>query len=356
MKEEFLILDSVDNFSEWKSLFLSWEKREPFVHPSYPSLFCNEKTSAKCAVLKAPEGIVMYPFLLRDIGKEDFALSLDAKDIITAYGYGGRYVISGHKNDQLSHLFNQHFNAWTAAANVICEVIKFHLFEEDLLTFPGLTESPLANIGVNLSLSAEEIWTGFEHKVRKNVKKAQRSELKTISESSGNYLEDFLRIYYNTMDRRLAKENYYFTPDFFKKIILLMPENFRFFHVLSDEKIISTELCLLSRDNIYSFLGGTNPQYFELRPNDLLKHEIILWGKENKKKWFVLGGGNSENDGIFKYKKSFAPQSIFRFNIGTLIYNVEKYNLLLDTKSNYFAEKRNETWKPIKGFIPEYRT
>jgi len=33
---------------------------------------------------------------------------------------------------------------------------------------------------------------------------------------------------------------------------------------------ISTELALVSAENVYSFLGGTEPESFDVRPNDLL--------------------------------------------------------------------------------------
>ena len=42
---------------------------------------------------------------------------------------------------------------------------------------------------------------------------------------------------------------------------------------------------------IYSFLGGTNESYFNMRPNELLKLKVLEWARENDYTFYVLGGG-----------------------------------------------------------------
>ena len=358
-KEDFFVLDArtETDFSKWLSLYNAWEKSEPFAHPAYCKLFCDDKTNAKCAVLISSQGTVMYPFLLRDIKKEAYAEFVlnEVKDIITPYGYGGQYIISCFDQEKLIELFNAQLKLWAQSEHVVCEVIKFHLFKEDILPYSGDISSPLSNIVVDLLTKRDELWLNFDHKVRKNVKKAQRSNLKFVADNNGKYLDQFLDIYYQTMDRKSAKENYYFNTAFFKTIIEEMPDNFHFFHVFSDDKIISTELCMVSKQNIYSYLGGTLSEYFELRPNDLLKYEIILWGMENKKERFVLGGGYQDDDGIFKYKRAFAPEGILPFYLGTKITNENLYNQLIQAKKDFNTTK-GQVWEPIQGFIPGYRT
>lgn len=62
------------------------------------------------------------------------------------------------------------------------------------------------------------------------------------------------------------------------------------FHGKFGEKIISTELVLDGASNCYSYLGGTDSEYFYTRVNASLKYEIIKWAKEKGLKDFVLGG------------------------------------------------------------------
>jgi hypothetical protein len=101
-------------------------------------------------------------------------------------------------------------------------------------------------------------------------------------------------------------------------------------------------------------LGGTLPDAFPLRPNDLLKHEIILWARETGKKAFVLGGGYGSDDGIYRYKKSFAPQGSVPFSVGTRIHDKNVYDHLVERRRLWESEHQNE-WQPRSGWFPEYR-
>ena len=88
---------------------------------------------------------------------------------------------------------------------------------------------------------------------------------------------------------------------------------------------------LVSERNAYSFLGGTASDAFELRPNDLLKWELILWLKSAGKRRFVLGGGYGADDGIFRYKRSFAPHGLVPFFVGRRVLEPELYRDLTES-------------------------
>ena len=116
-----------------------------------------------------------------------------------------------------------------------------------------------------------------------------------------------------------------------------------FFHAHKDGKIVSTELVLVSRDDIYSFLGGTDSVYFYCRPNDFLKHSIIGWGIKNDKKRYVIGGGyNCETDGIYEYKKSFAPLGDSRYSCYKIVFDPDQYDLLSNGNNDYFPFYRSQ--------------
>nr|WP_245204247.1 GNAT family N-acetyltransferase [Ammoniphilus resinae] len=188
----------------------------------------------------------------------------------------------------------------------------------------------------------------FEHKVRKSIKKATKTGLEIEIDSKGSRLDDFLKMYYGTMDRSNAKENFYFKEDFFQ-IINEMTNQYVYFHVLYEGQVISTELVIYGTENCYSFLGGTNREFFHLNANSLLKFEIIKWAKEKGLKRFILGGGYGADDGIYKYKKSFAPNGVYDFYVGKKIFDREKYNELVKIRS------KEEEFNPGTSFFPLYR-
>jgi Acetyltransferase (GNAT) domain len=94
--------------------------------------------------------------------------------------------------------------------------------------------------------------------------------------------------------------------------------------------VVSSELVLLSATGAYSFLGGTHSAAFDLRANDLLKWELILRLKRLGKRRFVLGGGYRADDGIFRYKRSFAPRGLAPFFVGRRILRPELYRELTE--------------------------
>jgi len=161
--------------------------------------------------------------------------------------------------------------------------------------------------------------------VRKNVKKARASGVRIEFDEDGTRLDDFLRLYAHTLDRRDAADRYRFQRDFFERL----PEGGRVYvHALLDGEVVSSELVLLSERNAYSFLGGTDSASFAARPNDLLKWELILRLKEQGKRRFVLGGGYTAGDGIFRYKRSFAPHGLVPFSVGRRVFQQQLYDEL----------------------------
>jgi lipid II:glycine glycyltransferase (peptidoglycan interpeptide bridge formation enzyme) len=180
------------------------------------------------------------------------------------------------------------------------------------------------NVVRDLAPSANELWMDAEHKVRKNVKRARTAGVRIEFDAEGARLDDFLRLYSHTLDRNEASPRYRFPPEFFERL----PDERVYVHALLGDAVVSSELVLLSATNAYSFLGGTDKDVYAARPNDLLKWELILWLKEQGKRRFVLGGGYRDGDGIFRYKRSFAPSGLVPFYVGRRVLQRELYDEL----------------------------
>ena len=295
----------------------------------------NESTRAINVVMK------------RDIsGFQTFKEALEPNewyDISSPYGYGG-FLVEGCEYDAI----NSTYDKYCRDQGIISEFVRFNLFSDYHHFYNGTVEARTHNVIRSLDIPLENIKMDFEHKVRKNIKHAVSAGLEIKIDPQGEYLEDFIKIYQMTMDRNNASSKYYFSNSFFEKL-LLMKNNAIFFHVEFEGSIISTELVLYAGDRCYSFLGGTDSNYYHLRPNDLLKFEVIKWGQNNGLKYYILGGGYGDDDGIFRYKKSFAPNGIYTFYIGKKICNFKKYEILCDLKSRKDKVLANE------HFFPSYR-
>lgn len=337
----------------WIACWQDWPEREVFAHPNYLSLFAQDGVKALCACSRAGETTILYPFLYRPLEKtfHHCELARGRADIITPYGYGGAFQWGGWAEPTT---FWKHFEEWAVSNGVVSELVRFSLFEESLLPYVGRKESIAANIVRSLELDEESLWRDFEHKVRKNVNRAKNEGVTVRTDQLGDCIDEFLEIYETTMSRRSAQESYYFPRSFFEGIQSGLPGQFVYFLAEHNGRVISVELVLVSANRVYSFLGGTMESAFPLRPNDLLKFEVMKWARRERKSQYVLGGGYSPGDGIFRYKESFAPQGQRQFTIGSRIYCPDTYEALVAGRRDQ-AIAAGQVWQPRSNFFPEYR-
>jgi hypothetical protein len=314
------------------------------------SLFSEGVGRPYCAVWESAAGSVLFPFILSDVQMSGVdQVDEDRTDIVTPYGYGGAYAWNVTDDQSLSADFWQAFTRWCAEQGVVSEFIRLSVFGDSLLSYPGSVDVRQDNVVCDLALEPDALWMSFDQKVRKNVKRAQRSGVVIEVDTTGSRFDEFIGIYEATMDRRGADGGYYFNTEFFEAIHRDMPGQFAYFHAVLDGTVISTELVLLSQESAYSFLGGTLDHAFDVRPNDLLKYEVMRWSARSGRRWFVLGGGYEAGDGIFRYKRAFAPNGIRPFAVGTRIIDPDSYRRLV-------ARRRAEQAEPPRqGFFPEYR-
>ncbi|MCZ7438577.1 GNAT family N-acetyltransferase [Micromonospora sp. WMMC241] len=353
MRLEILDARSTSDSERWAGLHRVWPRREVFAHPAYLRLFAGPADEPLAAYARTGNGFVLYPFLLRPVDAPHLGVPPGRyHDLTSPYGYGGAFQEGVGELEAKE--FWVAFDEFCLRRRVVSEVTRLALFEQERLSPPGPTRQKLTNVVRDLDIGDEEMWREFDHKVRKNVNKARRSGVTVEVDLDGARLDSFLRIYASTMDRRAAASGYYFPREFFTTIVREMPGQFAFFHALHEGRVVSTELVLLSALSLYSYLGGTDRDAFDLRPNDLLKFEICRWGRAQGRARFVLGGGYAPDDGIFRYKRAFAPRGLVPFHLGTRVLDEPVYQRLCAAHREE-GVRRDPAWSASPDFFPEYR-
>lgn len=317
-----------------------------FFRPEYGKLY-EKIEGGVCEFFeyKGADGTVRNMYIKRPVpwlvdGKQYY-------DVSTPYGYGGPFLADGISSPELIASYYQKWTEHCKANQIVAEFIRFHLFDNAAFrtAYPGEVVQVSNNVVRDLNPSQDEMWMQFEQKVRKNVKRAMSNGLRISIETDGSQLDEFLHIYYATMERNNAKDYYYFERSYFEDIIKTLPDSFAFFNVWHDDVMISTELVLCSDKYVYSFLGGTLDEYYPLRPNDFLKWEIIKWSKETGHTAFILGGGYGADDGIYRYKKAFAPGDDVPFYVGRSVFNEAVYKQLVAEREK--AGRFNTNYFPL---------
>jgi len=340
--------------SVWKNLLGKLPKNQQDVYytPEYYSLYENYGDGkAQCFVFEKNGELALYPFLINSINKLGYELEGEYYDIQGAYGYNG--VVSSSYDKEFIERFYDAFEQWCQNNNIIAEFIRFHPILENFNFSVDYVDIIPEMDNVILDLAEDDFfYNSYEHSTRKNIKKAEKKNLKTVhfigEEADKNLIQEFYDIYLNTMKRNKAITYYYFNLNFFYNLFENLGENVMLSFTSYNDNYISTEIVPFGNYIAYSFLGGTHNDFFQLRPGDLLKHSIILKLKNKKIRYFCLGGGPQ---GVIKFKKSFAKKGLKQFYIGKKIYNQKIYHQVV----SQWEEKYPESFKKHNNMLLGYR-
>jgi hypothetical protein len=350
----FRVLDAglAEDLSEWLSLWRRWPEREIQGHPEYARLFARPCDRVVCATGEDQGRAVLFPLILRPLAFEPWAADGERRlDAITPYGYGGPFAWGAPGDDAA---YWRAFCAWCRDERIVSSFARLSLFPERLARVPGRVEVCAPNIVVPLTGGADAIWRGYETKVRRWVHVAERAGLRVELDRDGSRLGAFERVYSHTMERNGADDWYFFPRAFFEAIVERLRGHYVFFHAVSGDDVVSSDLILCSEEHVWYFLGGTLAEAFRLGPNYLVKHTVATWAAAQGKRGYVLGGGYQPGDGLFRYKRAWARRGEVPFKVARLVHDEHAY-ADLTARRVAFAERSGETWSPRHGFFPAYR-
>ena len=351
---EFSVFDAAipADLAAWREHWNGWPDREIMAHPDFVRRFARKGDQVLAAAARTARGGVLYPFILRPLASEPWATERKGWDATTPYGYGGPF--GWNTAPEEAEAFWARFNRWARAHDVVTSFARLSLFPDQLLPFDGEVVVNSPNIVRRLDLGDEDLWKDYAPKVRQNVRRARSRGCSLQVDAEGARLDEFLQVYTATMTRRNAASYYFFPREFFESLIRDLKGHCAFFHVVHEDKVVSSELVLLSHRHAYFFLGGTFAEAFDLRPNDLLQHETFRWCRDAGKKSLVLGGGYRGSEGLLRYKKSFAPTGEVPFRVGLKIHDPARAAELLEDRRRWELARGAE-WHPDPAFFPLYR-
>lgn len=296
-------------------------------------------------------GTVLNTFIKREIKLDKVELDKVYYDIQTPYGYGGPIIISlkGDKN-QLVTSYYKAFKEYCYDNNIISEFVRFHPIEKNYMDFSGVMDLKFVRKTVATVLKGKE--DPFNEEFSKSTKKLIRKILKEdityeVINSPSN-LEDFKKIYYDTMDRKHADDYYYFSDEYFKFLLDNLKDNILNINVYYENKCIASGLYFYYGKYLHAHLSGTDHNYLFLSPAYILKFLTLEWGRNHGVEYIHYGGGttNDPDDSLLNFKSKFTKEGFFDFYIAKNIFNREIYDYLVEktnTKdADYFPKYRKK--------------
>lgn len=351
-----LNLEDDKNVLEYKKVINTFTNKNVYYSLEHMLPFDKDYGNLKCFLFKKKDvGIILMPFIFRSITNDK--INNKYFDVITPWGYGGPVYNDSITEDDIV-AFWKHVDGWYKDNNVITEFIRFSL-NENHKYYSGTTINTLSNVKGILFDDFEEHWTAFNPKVRNNYRKAVKNDLKFKIFRKENITKKeiriFNKIYESTMLRNNATSTHFYSDSHFENLILKNHNDFSIAIVYFDNIAISVELIIHENDTLYAFLGGTNADYFSYRPNDFLRVEVIKWAIQQKNKYYILGGGITNDDGLHKSKKAFFPKGepVFFYTGRKVINEIVNEQICLITNKEKYANLDKS--KPKDYFFPFYR-
>lgn len=274
-------------------------------------------------------GVALYPFVKRNLTRlTGFSSAAGLYDITSLYGRGGIVGSSAALMDITP--FHTAMAAYCRENAIVCGFDRFHpVIANDVRAAP---DAKIMEIGgfvvVDMRPEMDVIENAFRQSVRKDLRKAERNGITCFCESNCDHLKEFLDIYYHSMGRNSAAEFYYFSEEYFAALGKEIPGQFHFFYAVAGNDIVSCELVLHHGKYCHSFLGGTKREALPLCANPILKREIIRFFKGQGCAYFLLGGGTKPDDGVYNFKKAYAPEGVLPSRIGGTIWDHQAYERL----------------------------
>ena len=163
-----------------------------------------------------------------------------------------------------------------------------------------------------------------------------------IENPSQQNVEEFYKLYKQTMVTLNARNNYYFSKKYFSELLNI--KGVDLFIVKHADNIIGASIFITDKRYTYYFLSGSDKEYSKYYPVETYLINAIEYYKSKGSTRLHLGGGSKS---LKEFKQRFANDSI-PYYIGIKIINKEIYG------NATRLWEQNKEYMP-KKYYPSYR-
>ncbi|SFW16481.1 GNAT family N-acetyltransferase [Cellulophaga fucicola] len=290
--------------------------------------------------------IIAFPVLIRPIKNSSFF------DVTSVYGYGGPLSKNITPDTNLTPFYNK-LRIYFQQKNIICAYSSLNPYidnQKRILSGLGKIENISKIVNLNLKQTLEEQESNFSKTTKRYINRNKKLFYSRIGKTKED-VAIFIDMYYKTMSRLQANENYFFKEDYFYDILKSNQYNAEIvFAVAKDTNTIASAALIIKTDKtiIQYHLSGTLEEYKHLSPIRFILNEVRVQGTLEGYSYFNLGGGFGGNhDSLFDFKASFS-NDYKKFKVWKYILNTEEYNTLS-------SQNKNLTPLLKTSFFPLYR-
>jgi Acetyltransferase (GNAT) domain len=364
MRRDSIITQVISpNDSRWQKLLETIP--HDFYHlPGYLSLEATRHHAVpEALIIQDDQKIFFLPYLIRDCSSILASNSHQSDriyDVVSPYGYPGSLVSQAGQNPEfINRCLDLLYHHWQER-NICSAFIRLHpilssylnhaLFDDHKFVFCNQGNV----VTCDLTKDFSEIWRQVRPSHRTKINKLTRAGFVAKIGLVDEYLDVFIDIYRETMDRVNALESYYFTQDYFESIFQVLGDRIKICVVEIDDHVVAASLITECSGIIQYYLGGTRTEFLRQSPATMMFKFIIEWGKHRNNTLLNLGGGiGGSQDSLYHFKAGFSDEFKAFTTIKTIV-DREKYTRLVAARANSLGVSSAELENT--SFFPAYRS
>ncbi len=320
-----------------------------YFEPNYARLYQTTESEAIEFRFQCEYGLITNLFIKRKI-PISLGDGIQYYDIITPYGYGGPIIHNTIDKERLICKYMASFQQYANHQKIVSEFVRFHPIIGNGIDFREAYHSIYDRKTVGTNLTYDDVITSeFSKHKRKDIRKILKNpDIRYEIDEHPTSLDDFIDVYYSTMDRDNADNYYYFKKDYFQEMLNAFPENIITGKVFFSNRLIAMGLYFKYGPYLHAHLSGTISEFLKYSPAYILKYALAIYGHEKGYKLIHYGGGssNSPDNGLYKFKCEFGKNTQFDFYIAKKIWDEKKYRELccsvqVDSETPFFPAYRS---------------
>jgi hypothetical protein len=330
----------------WRQM-LEATRHDVYHLPGYGSLY--EPEAREVAVyVRGSQGELLLPLMIRPL-PAPVAPVLDGwSDASSPYGYPGP-LIRGHFPTEELVPFRESFLALLRQERIATCFVR----ASPVMPMGDPLLEPLGTAVVHgeaaiieLELSAEQIWSGFDLQHRRQIRRLHATGYSTVIDD-WRLMDAFVEMYRDTMRRVGASAFYLFEGPYFGRLKELLGERLHLVIVL-DAKGVPASGCLATSSSgiVTTHLIGSASSQARIGVQKLIYDAVFRWGQSQGCRAVNLGGGVGGKDtSLFLFKKGFS----------TTTKPFKTFRIVLDQALHDKACAAAGAAPDMTGFFPAYR-
>ncbi|KQT23208.1 hypothetical protein ASG22_12545 [Chryseobacterium sp. Leaf405] len=314
----------------------------------YHTYFYHSLESSFPSVLFVSEyndELIVFPFKIRNIEGTGYF------DLTSVYGYCG--PISNRNFNDLSKehfaFFHQQFSEFCTKNYIVSVFSRLHPLSDYSNFFDNFGEFADINktVVIDLEQSSQEQIKQYRKSTKYEIKYLRERDFSIIETKNPKDIDDFIEMYYKTMEKVRAFDRYYYDRDYFHgflnnddyEVILLMAEK--------DGRYVAGGIFTVVGNIMQYHLATTAEESIKDAPMKLILDEARVKAKNKNLQFLHLGGGfaGRDDDNLYLFKSGFSKNRL-QFSVWKHITDMEQYNKLVAYMN---------IWKSVNTFFPLYR-